>query len=225
MTVRMPRHVDGLIERPLEGETIVVDGNGLCAMSLNATAASVFALCDGVTGQREAKRLLGAELVEEALELLVEAGLVQHPEGVAGGVTRRQALFTGAGALALAGAAPAIAMVALPQAANAASVPVAVAGTAPAVTAPGTTASTTVTRSATPASAAPAVNAVSVVKPAGGSQPSSSEPVGSDGSPGVAALAYTGADTSEAAKLGGALVLTGAAALAASRLLRKPTES
>jgi hypothetical protein len=117
----------GLIVHALPDETLVYDLSGDQAMCLNATAALVFAMCDGrTTPEAMAKSLArrldvadAAPLVTAALDELAKAKLLEGKAARKGAKIPRRALLKKAGIAAA--LAPAVFAILAPTAASAAS--------------------------------------------------------------------------------------------------------
>jgi hypothetical protein len=116
---------DGLLTRGLKDELLVYDRDGHRAHCLNRTAATVFTHADGTRSVADLARLLapqgeasaGAAVVEETLDRLSEAGLLEVVPADAGLSRREVVRRVGIGAAVLL---PAIVSVVAPTPAEAA---------------------------------------------------------------------------------------------------------
>jgi hypothetical protein len=114
---------DGLATTTVGDEVVVYDSDRRTAHCLNATAASVFGLCDGRRSQESiAAELSGADLhaVEDAIAQLRTAHLLEDPgaahrPALPARVSRRQALKRVGAVGAAAALAPVVTSIALPS--------------------------------------------------------------------------------------------------------------
>src|SRR5215211_5435309 len=117
---------EGLLVEKLGDETVIYDAESTEAHCLSATAAVVFAHCDGRTTvdelvARASERLdepVDSRVVLDALAQLEERNLLVGPAGP-GGLSRREVLGRGAKLSAAAAAVPLITSIAVPTAASA----------------------------------------------------------------------------------------------------------
>lgn len=125
------RKIEGLVTEQVGPELLVFNAGRNEAHSLNATAALVFDLCDGVTSREamatEIARRSGlpedGEIVDYALAELRDAGLVEVDQPPPTSITRRSLLRRLGLTVITAAALPVVEMVAVPDAAQAQPVP------------------------------------------------------------------------------------------------------
>lgn len=117
------RRVEGLITKQLDGETLIYDLETHQATCLNALAEAVLNDCDGALSVQALGEIHGVEAANAALRKLSKAGLLQKGYAAPKGPNRREAMrqIAGGARLAAVAAAPVVATISVPTAAQAAS--------------------------------------------------------------------------------------------------------